>query len=135
MLSYYESRSAHYIVPRETFYTQTGQRAWIDQIVADGMQMQAIACSLGVRRPTVQLWRQRFLTSRLAILKKDVPCPGRNAQLLRKKIRQRSKLLCMPPHATHWNTRSMAKYQSSAKPQSGQYANSTTSNPYEYLRS
>ena len=89
------------------------QRARIVQMAADGMQSQEIARDLGVTRPTVQLWRQRFLAFRLVGLEKDAPRPGRIPQITPKRIQAvvESTLHTTPPNATHWSTRSMAKAQ------------------------
>jgi len=89
------------------------QRAWIIRLAADGMQSQEIARDLGVSRPTVQLWRQRFLAFRLAGLEKDAPRPGRIPKITLKKIQAvvEATLHTTPPNATHWSTRSMAKAQ------------------------
>ena len=89
------------------------QRARIVQMAADGMQSQEIARDLGVTRPTVQLWRQRFLAFRLVGLEKDAPRPGRIPKITPKRIQTvvESTLHTPPPNATHWSTRSMAKAQ------------------------
>lgn len=89
------------------------QRARIIRMAADGMQNQEIARDLGVTRPTVQLWRQRFLAFRLAGLEKDAPRPGRIPKITLKKIQAvvEATLHTTPPNATHWSTRSMAKAQ------------------------
>ncbi|MBI5795942.1 MAG: helix-turn-helix domain-containing protein, partial [Planctomycetes bacterium] len=47
------------------------QRAQIICMAADGVLSQDIAQTLQISRPTVQLWRQRFLSLRLAGLEKD----------------------------------------------------------------
>jgi transposase len=89
------------------------QRARIVRMAADGMQSQEIARSLGISRPTVQLWRQRFLAFRLVGLQKDAPRPGRIPKITPKKTQAvvEATLHTTPPHATHWSTRSMAKAQ------------------------
>ncbi|MFH1091302.1 MAG: IS630 family transposase, partial [Pseudomonadota bacterium] len=89
------------------------QRAWIIRMAAEGMQSQEIARDLGVTRPTVQLWRQRFLAFRLVGLEKDAPRPGRIPKITPKKIQAvvEATLHTTPPHATHWSTRSLAKAQ------------------------
>ncbi len=89
------------------------QRARIIRMAADGMQSQVIARDLGVSKPTVQLWRQRFLAFRLVGLEKDAPRPGRIPQITPKKIQVvvEATLHTTPSHATHWSTRSMAKAQ------------------------
>jgi transposase len=53
------------------------QRARIIQMAAEGSLNQTIADTLNVSRPTVQLWRDRFLALRLSGLEKDSPRPGR----------------------------------------------------------
>ena len=89
------------------------QRARIIRMAADGMQSQVIARDLGVSKPTVQLWRQRFLALRLVGLQKDAPRPGRIPQITPKKILAvvEATLHTTPSNATHWSTRSMAKAQ------------------------
>jgi transposase len=89
------------------------QRAQIVQMAADGAHNQQIARRLRISRPTVQLWRQRFLALRLEGLKKDAPRPGRRPRISEAKIRAvvEATLHSMPPQATHWSTRSMAKVQ------------------------
>jgi transposase len=82
-------------------------------MAAAGMQSQVIARDLGVSKPTVQLWRQRFLAFRLVGLEKDAPRPGRIPQITPQKIQAvvEATLHTTPPNATHWSTRSMAKAQ------------------------
>jgi transposase len=89
------------------------QRATIVQMAADGTLSQDIARELNISRPTVQLWRERFLTLRLAGLEKDAPRPGRIPSIPEKKVRAivEATLHGKPPNATHWSTRSMAKAQ------------------------
>ena len=50
------------------------------RMAANGASSQAIARDLRVSRPTVQLWRQRFLALRLTGLEKDAPPPRTNRQ-------------------------------------------------------
>lgn len=89
------------------------QRARIIQRAADGMFSQDIARDVGVSRPTVQLWRQRFLALRLPGLEKDAPRRGRIPKISEAKIRTvvEATLHTKPAHATHWSTRSMAQAQ------------------------
>ena len=89
------------------------QRAQIIQMAANGMDSQDIAKGLEVSRPTIQLWRQRFLALRLAGLEKDAPRPGRIPRISDKKVRSviEATLHTIPPDATHWSTRSMARAQ------------------------
>lgn len=89
------------------------QRAQIIQKAADGVLSQDIAQQLGISRPTVQLWRERFAALRLKGLEKDAPRPGRIPNIPDKKVRTvvEATLHGKPPNATHWSVRSMAKAQ------------------------
>ena len=89
------------------------QRAKIIRMAADGVLSQDIASTLKVSRPTVQLWRQRFLALRLPGLEKDAPRPGRITRLPARKIHAvvEATLHTTPSQATHWSVRSMAKAQ------------------------
>ena len=89
------------------------ERARIIQMAADGVRSQDIAQELGISRPTVQLWRERFLALRLEGLEKDAPRPGRIPSISEKKVRAvvEATLHTTPPNATHWSVRSMAKAQ------------------------
>jgi len=89
------------------------QRAKMIEMAADGVLSQDIARRLHVSRPTVQLWRQRFLALRLPGLEKDAPRPGRIPRLSARKIHTvvEATLHTTPSQATHWSIRSMAKAQ------------------------
>ena len=89
------------------------QRARIVSLAAEGMQSQEIARRLRVSRPTVQLWRERFLALRLPGLEKDAPRPGRKPRISAERVRQvvEATLHTKPADATHWSTRSMARAQ------------------------
>ena len=89
------------------------QRALIIRMAADGVRNREIAQGLGVSRPTVQLWRERFLALRLGGLEKDAPRPGRIPRIPLEKVQAvvEATLHTTPPNATHWSTRSMAEAQ------------------------
>jgi transposase len=89
------------------------QRAQIIRMAADGVPSLHIARELEVSRPTVQLWRERFLALRLAGLEKDAPRPGRIPGISDRKVRAvvEATLHTTPQAATHWSTRTMAKAQ------------------------
>lgn len=89
------------------------QRAQIIQMAADCTMSKDIARRLGISKPTVQLWRQRFLALRLPGLEKDAPRPGRIPRISHRKISAviHVTLHTTPPNATHWSTRTMAKAQ------------------------
>ena len=89
------------------------QRAQIILLAAQGIQNQKIARRLRTSRPTVQLWRQRFLALRLAGLEKDVPRPGRLPRITARQVAAivQATLHSQPPNATHWSTRTLAQAQ------------------------
>ena len=89
------------------------QRARIIQMAAEGALNQTIADILNVSRPTVQLWRDRFLALRLRGLEKDAPRPGRLPKIPQAKVEAvvEATLHSTPPNETHWSARSMAKAQ------------------------
>jgi len=88
-------------------------RAQIILMAADGRTSQDIAAAVRQSRPTVQLWRERFLALRLAGLEKDAPRPGRKPRIPSGKIRAvvEATLHTTPPNSTHWSTRTMAAAQ------------------------
>src|SRR5208282_2130646 len=94
------------------------QRARIVQMAADGVPSQDIARGLRISRPTVQLWRQRFLALRLPGLEKDAPRPGRIPSISARKVRAvvEAPLHSVPAGATHWSTRTMAQAQGLSQP-------------------
>ena len=87
------------------------QRAQIIQLAARGVESQEIARRLEISRPTVHLWRQRFLSLRLAGLEKDAPRPGRIPRISQRRVREivHATLHTKPNNATHWSTRTMAE--------------------------
>ncbi|HAV91894.1 TPA: IS630 family transposase, partial [candidate division WOR-3 bacterium] len=89
------------------------KRAQIIQLSAQGVFNHDIAQRLNISRPTVQLWRERFLALRLSGLEKDAPRPGRIPRITQKKVTAivNATLHTTPSDATHWSTRSMAKAQ------------------------
>ena len=93
------------------------QRAQIIRMAADGVMSQVIARTLRISRPTVQLWRQRFLALRLPGLEKDAPRPGRIPRISHHKVSAviHATLHSTPPNATHWSARSLAKAQGLSK--------------------
>jgi transposase len=93
------------------------QRAQIIQMAARGVFNHDIAKRLNISRPTVQLWRDRFLALRLSGLEKDAPRPGRFPKISHKKVTAivNATLHTTPPNTTHWSSRSMAKAQGVSK--------------------
>jgi transposase len=88
-------------------------RAQVVLMAAEGIENQEIAVRLRISRPTVQLWRQRFLALRAAGLEKDAPRPGRIPRISSSQVAAivEATLHRKPPNATHWSTRTMAKAQ------------------------
>jgi transposase len=76
---------------------------------ADGRSNTEIAQRVGVTRPTVAKWRNRFAERRLDGLV-DEPRPGRPRTITDDKVEQVvvKTLETTPKDATHWSTRSMA---------------------------
>src|SRR5260370_37222364 len=93
------------------------QRAQIIRKAADGLLNQDIARMLRISRPTVQLWRQRFLALRLPGLEIDAPRLGRIPRISYRKVQAvvKATLHTTPPNATHWSARSLAKAQGLSK--------------------
>lgn len=87
------------------------QRAQIVTMAADGVRSRDIADQLEISRPTVQLWRERFLALRVTGLEKDAPRPGRIPSIPVTKIRVivEATLYTKPSAATQWSTRTLAQ--------------------------
>lgn len=96
-----------------TLPVRMAQRARMILLAADGAQSQVIARRMGISRPTVQLWRERFLARRQEGLAKDAPRPGRIPRITERTVRKivAATLQTKPPNATQWSTRTMAKAQ------------------------
>ena len=88
-------------------------RAMIVLAAADGTPVNAIARELGVTRPTVYLWRDRFRAMGIVGLLKDAPRPGRRQALSPDQVKAvvDATLHTTPPDATQWSVRTMAKVQ------------------------
>lgn len=108
-------------------YSSTfGSKSAIIQLATQGVFNHEIAKRLGVSRPTVQLWRERFLALRLAGLEKDAPRPGRLPGLVTRKLWQSS----MPLSTQHRLMQHIGapaawlKHRTSAKPGFGVFGQS-----------
>src|SRR5437870_8246560 len=127
MLSTSENRRSHPLVPRGTsgagqMDRGTTRPASIGSARPDYLQscpgaVEQRYCTLHISRPTVQLWRQRFLALRLPGLEKDAPRPGRIPRISHRKVQAviHATLHTTPPDATHWSARSMAQTQGLSK--------------------
>ena len=88
-------------------------RARLVLAAAEGMATSHIARDLGLSRPTVRLWRQRFADRGPTGLTEIQPGRGRKPQIPAATIRAivAATLHTTPPGATHWSCRSMARAQ------------------------
>jgi transposase len=89
------------------------QRARILLLAAAGRPNAAIAREVGMSRPTVLLWRERFARGGVPGLSYEKPRPGRKPAIGPDKIQAvvEATLQSTPPAATHWSVRTMAKAQ------------------------
>jgi transposase len=80
---------------------------------AEGMSNNQIAQQLGIRRPTVLLWRQRFSEGGPAALTQVKAGRGRKTSITGAQVKRLIEvtLKTKPKQATHWSCRSMAKAQ------------------------
>lgn len=80
---------------------------------ADGRSNNSLAAELGVTRPTILLWRKRYLESGIDGLLKDAPRPGRKKKITAKRVEAivNATLRTTPRDATHWSCRTLAKAQ------------------------
>jgi transposase len=88
-------------------------RARILLRAAEGRANLAIAKELGISRPTVLLWRERFARAGVPGIMADAPRPGRKKALSPEKVKVvvEATLHSRPPGQTHWSVREMAKAQ------------------------
>ncbi len=92
-------------------------RARIALLAADGLSNSGIAREVGVSRPTVILWRERFRQRGPEGLTKIAPGRGRPVTYNADRVKQiiEATTQSTPPGATHWSTRTMAKAQGVSK--------------------
>ena len=95
---------------RRTTAQALAQRSRIVLAAADGLKNTEIAERLGVGRPMVTKWRNRFAEQRLDGLV-DEPRPGRPRTISDEQVDEVivKTLETTPKDATHWSTRSMAR--------------------------
>jgi transposase len=88
-------------------------RARIVLLASQGVANRRIAREVGTSRPTVVLWRNRFVAGGVAALMEDAPGRGRPASISSAKVRRIVKATTQtrPRGATHWSTRTMAEAQ------------------------
>ena len=92
---------------------QIARRGLIILRASEGMANSRIAEETGVSRTTVVEWRKRFLNEGLSALTQIKPGRGRKPQLGAERVKDivKATLNSLPPGATHWSCRSMAKAQ------------------------
>ena len=92
-------------------------RARIALLAADGLANSRIARELDVSRPTVILWRRRFVEGGPSALTQIAPGRGRRITYGAERVNQivQATTQTKPPGATHWSTRTMAKAQGLSK--------------------
>lgn len=80
---------------------------------SEGSANNAIATQLGISRPTVLLWRNRFRQFGMPGLLRDAKRTGRKKAIPPALVQRvvEATLQTVPKDATHWSTRSMAKAQ------------------------
>jgi transposase len=88
-------------------------RSRIVLLAASGMSNRSIASELKTSRPTVLLWRERFVQGGPSALEEDAPGRGRKRRISAAKIKQvvEATLHTKPEAATHWSVRTMAAAQ------------------------
>src|SRR5829696_5534334 len=94
---------------RRTSAQALAQRSRIVLLAAEGLKNVEIAQRLGVHRPMVTKWRNRFADHRLDGLV-DEPRPGQPRKISDAQVEEVivKTLEATPKDATHWSTRSMA---------------------------
>lgn len=87
------------------------ERARIILLSAEGQSAGEIGEKLGLARPTVYKWRQRYRESDVAGLK-DLPRPGQPRKMTAAKAKEILDLTThrIPKESTHWSLQLMAKY-------------------------
>jgi len=92
-------------------------RAKIVLLAGDGLSNVEIARETGTSRPTVILWRQRFLQGGPDVLTEVASGRGRRVTYGADRVKEvvEATTQTRPPGATHWSTRTMAKAQGISK--------------------
>jgi len=92
---------------------RVARRARLILRAAEGRANHALARELGISRPTVLLWRQRYAEAGVAGLLKDAPRPGRKKRIRPETVEAivNATLHTTPADATHWSVRTLAKRQ------------------------
>ena len=88
-------------------------RCQVVLLAADGLANNAIAKAVGISRPTVLLWRERFAAGGPQALVQDAPRRGRPRAITAATVKRivRATTQTTPPAATHWSCRTLARAQ------------------------
>src|SRR5712691_1506731 len=88
-------------------------RARIILGAAQGISNNRLAQQLGVTRPTILLWRQRYAQAGVVGLLRDAPRPGRRKRIGARQVEAivNATLHTTPREATHWSSRTLARAQ------------------------
>src|SRR5438128_9437272 len=88
-------------------------RARIVLGAAAGQSNNGLAKELGISRPTLLRWRQRYVQAGVVGLLKDAPRPGRRKRIRPEKVEAivNATLHTTPRDATQWSVRSLAQAQ------------------------
>jgi transposase len=86
-------------------------RARVVLAAAEGKENKDIAAELNLSRGAVARWRDRFVTSGIAGIKKDAPRGGRPPKQRQDLVRRIIEMTTQqrPANATHWSTRTLAE--------------------------
>ena len=89
------------------------RRAKVILLAAEGTSNSEIARQVGMSRPSVMMWQDRFLEKGVAALNETRPGRGRKPTISRSKVEKivEATLHGKPKGATHWSCRSMAEAQ------------------------
>src|SRR2546429_4098623 len=118
--------------PAAALRVSRDDRAWLETLVRSGKTSQrvalrarivlgaaagrpnhALAKDLGISRPTLLLWRQRYAEAGVAGLLKAAAPPGRKKRIRPQQVAAivNATLQTTPAHATHWRVPTLAKRQ------------------------
>jgi transposase len=118
--------------PARALRVRPDDREWLERLVAGGKTPQRVvlrarivlgaaagqsnnglAKALGISRPTLLRWRQRYAEAGVVGLLKDAPRPGRRKRIRPEKVEAivNATLHTTPRNATQWSVRSLAQAQ------------------------
>ena len=108
-----QARTLRAWVAAKTTPQRVALRSRIVLLAHEGLANRAVAERLGISRPTVLLWRERFAQGGVQALTEDAPGRGRKPGISPEKVAAvvEATLHTKPPDATQWSTRTMARAQ------------------------